>query len=408
MAAIAERKLSDLDRLAEEGLRVCIDALPDVRADEAIREDCRRSMRANLRCYLEHLADGRPGAPAEPPPEAFEMATTILRRGGDPEMISRAYMRGPRWSLTGWLSEIRARVEDPATVLAVYEDFSRRYFDYMELAVDKVIEHYQRERRHWIDSASAHRAEIVRSVLDDRDGADVDAASRTLGFELRRPLVPAVLWSTEQGGSVADVLAGLEALATAIARDLGAHRALTAPAGSSTLWTWIGLERPLPMEEVAEIVGRRCRERQYVALGTVDGGLPGFRNGHQEAVHAHHVANTGIPGAKVFRYDELELVSLVAEEHGRMRRFVARTLGGLAEDDPAAARLRETLTVYFAHGANARSAAERLNVHKNTVLYRIRSAEDLLGRSIDERRLELELALKIAQALGDRALSPPS
>src|SRR5690606_17045817 len=121
-------------------------------------------------------------------------------------------------------------------------------------------------------------------------------------------------------------------------------------------------------------------EFQYVAIGSIDSGLAGFRNGHQEAVHAQHVANTSVSGARVFRYDDLELVSLMAEEQERMRRFVSRALGGLTDDDPATARLRETLAVYFAEGANARCAAERLNVHKNTVLYRIRSAESLLGR----------------------------
>jgi DNA-binding PucR family transcriptional regulator len=68
------------------------------------------------------------------------------------------------------------------------------------------------------------------------------------------------------------------------------------------------------------------------------------------------------------------------------------------------ARLRETARVYLACGANAREAAERLTMHKNTVHYRLSRIEDLLGHPITERRLELEVALTLVHTLGDRIL----
>ena len=79
-----------------------------------------------------------------------------------------------------------------------------------------------------------------------------------------------------------------------------------------------------------------------------------------------------------------------------MDSFVRRELGALAGEDDAAARLRETVLAYLEAGMDG--AAARLAIHRNTVRYRLRQAEDLRGRPITERRRELELALLCAAA----------
>ena len=73
-----------------------------------------------------------------------------------------------------------------------------------------------------------------------------------------------------------------------------------------------------------------------------------------------------------------------------------RELGPLADDDERSELLRDTLAAYFATGQNAASAAAALGVHDRTVLYRLRTIEERLGRSILERREELGVALRLA------------
>ena len=87
-----------------------------------------------------------------------------------------------------------------------------------------------------------------------------------------------------------------------------------------------------------------------------------------------------------------------------LREFVAAQLGPLGARTPAAARLRETLTVYLEDAGNATRAAARLHTHKNTVRYRVQRAEETLGRPVTEDRLALELALRVVQILGDAVL----
>ena len=76
------------------------------------------------------------------------------------------------------------------------------------------------------------------------------------------------------------------------------------------------------------------------------------------------------------------------------------TLAGLAVDDEHHARLRETLLVFLQSGGSYKATAERLMVHKNTVQYRIRKAEESLGRPVGENRHGVELALQACHWLG--------
>jgi DNA-binding PucR family transcriptional regulator len=79
------------------------------------------------------------------------------------------------------------------------------------------------------------------------------------------------------------------------------------------------------------------------------------------------------------------------------RRFVAAELGPLGAGDDATRRLSSTLRVFLEEGASYVRAARRLGVHENTVTYRVRRAEEILGHRVRERQLELRAALRLAR-----------
>ena len=83
-----------------------------------------------------------------------------------------------------------------------------------------------------------------------------------------------------------------------------------------------------------------------------------------------------------------------------LRAWVLSTLGGLATDDEHHARLRDTLLPFLQSGGSYKTTAERLMLHKNTVQYRIRKAEESLGRPVGENRHDVELALQASHWLG--------
>jgi hypothetical protein len=95
---------------------------------------------------------------------------------------------------------------------------------------------------------------------------------------------------------------------------------------------------------------------------------------------------------------------LTAKELLRPR--VLSTLAGLAGDDEHHARLRETLLVFLQSGGSYKTTAQQLTLHKNTVQYRIRKAEESLGRPVGDHRLDVELALQASHWLGSYVLRP--
>ena len=139
------------------------------------------------------------------------------------------------------------------------------------------------------------------------------------------------------------------------------------------------------------------------------GGLEGFRRSHREAVEARAVAIISDRGGTTVITAADPGLSVVARLGGDVaatREWVATVLGDLATDNDNDARLRETLRVYLACGCSYKLAAEELNLHFNSVKYRVGRAVARRGREIGTDRLDVELALLACQWYGSAVLQP--
>ncbi|GAB3837099.1 PucR family transcriptional regulator [Dactylosporangium cerinum] len=143
-------------------------------------------------------------------------------------------------------------------------------------------------------------------------------------------------------------------------------------------------------------------EAIHIAAGTVAKGLAGFRQSHLEAARAAALTRASRHPAGFTRYHDVELAVLLAQDIDRAQTFVARELGDAAARTQTAGELRDTVAAYLAHDRSLMRAATELHVARNTVAYRVKKFEELTGRSVAERRLELEAALRLANVLGDR------
>ena len=143
------------------------------------------------------------------------------------------------------------------------------------------------------------------------------------------------------------------------------------------------------------------------AVGEPALGLPGFRRTHQQALSAQAVALAAGPsGQLVTSFGEVAPLALMSGSTELLRAWVAERLGALADDDENNARLRDTLRVFLQENGSYKTTAERLTLHKNTVQYRVRKAEECLRRPIGPDRLQLELALLASHWLGRAVLRP--
>ncbi|MFN8174517.1 MAG: helix-turn-helix domain-containing protein [Solirubrobacteraceae bacterium] len=134
-----------------------------------------------------------------------------------------------------------------------------------------------------------------------------------------------------------------------------------------------------------------------LGVGEPASGVPGFAVTHSEAQEARRVATLAAeaPGS-VTRYGRVAVQALASVDADQARRLVRRRLGGLASEDETSTRLATTLRTYLEEQASRSRAARRLGVHENTVSYRIRQAEEILGRSVERDTLELHVALALA------------
>lgn len=89
---------------------------------------------------------------------------------------------------------------------------------------------------------------------------------------------------------------------------------------------------------------------------------------------------------------------------GKTRDWVQATLGDLALDDENSERLRDTLRVFLSFERSYTATADALLMHKNSIKYRVASAEKALGRSIVDDRQSIELALTACYWLGPTVL----
>ena len=145
----------------------------------------------------------------------------------------------------------------------------------------------------------------------------------------------------------------------------------------------------------------------HFAFGDAEKGTAGFRLTHQQAVAAQAVVlAAGSPAPRAVAFGEVAPVAMMLGSAELLRAWVLSTLAGLAADDEHHARLRDTLLVFLQAGGSYKTTAEQLMLHKNTVQYRIRKAEESLGLPVGDNRHDVELALQASHWLGSSVLQP--
>lgn len=135
-------------------------------------------------------------------------------------------------------------------------------------------------------------------------------------------------------------------------------------------------------------------------------GLTAMREAWREARDALSIASELGYSDQVICYDDLKLYKLLLalKEHNlqELEQFHAATLSVLLEHD--ARRQGEyvrTLNGFFQANGNLAEAARELDVHRNTLVYRLQRISRLTNLDLDdaENRLMLHLALKIQRVL---------
>ena len=347
-----------------------------------------QSCRANLGLIHTLLREGADPRSATAPPEALGYAKEFVRSGLSFELLQRAYRMGQRTLASRWLEQLSHTAPDTDHLAGALGFCNDWLFAYIETIERELTEVYMREREQWLRGATALRTETVRTLLDG--GAPVDAAdlSPRLGYDLDRDHTAFLVWSDDDAEDGQELFAELERVAAAVGARLDAHGLLTVARGRQLMcWAGAGARGRLAY---------RPRNGMRVAVGSPGHGVDGFRRSHGEALLTRRVAERSGAGG-ITHYADVSFEALMTHDLDEARRFVAEELGALAAGDDATRRLSSTLSVFLEEGSSFVRAGRRLGVHENTVTYRVRRAEDVLGHRVTERQLELRAALRLAR-----------
>jgi DNA-binding PucR family transcriptional regulator len=402
-AALSERLAS----VSDDVQRVIEREIPALRDDQRVVGMLEASVAENITTVVHALRYGLDVSTIEPPTSAVEYARRLAQRDVDAAALVRAYRIGQARFIRLFMEELHdqtgADEVDGATVMRAVEQVS----EYIDQVVGRLLPVYEQERTGWLQNRSAVLASRVRSVLDG-DPIDVDRLQRALGYRLRQHHLGLVLWIDGYHTDL-DPLRVLGDLAEASARAAGSvDNPLFVLCDDTTAWAWlaVGSGGAPALAELAAVVAKAPAPAS-MAVGATGSGVDGFRRTHRQALSAQAVALTAGAGRmRLTPFSDVAPIALMCADVDSLRAWVAETLGPLAVTSERNDGLRETARVFLQSGGSFTATADQLFLHRNTVQYRIRQAEELRGRPFADGRLDVELALLACHWLGSAVLQP--
>ncbi|WHU49425.1 helix-turn-helix domain-containing protein [Gordonia sp. L191] len=371
-------------------------------ADPKLVEMLEASVHGNVSTIIHVLANDIPVDHLQPTTAAVEYALRLAQRDVPSNSLVRAYHLGQNEVMLLCYQMIGELGLDADRAMAVTRHISGVMFGYIDWITLYVFQAYEDERRRWLGADATLSSTAIRRVLDgtDTDGRTFTEQTR---YRLDCPHLAAIIWSDDDGVDLRRLHRGAEELAVRLRAD--GPPILTA-VDRSTIWAWIPLRTASAERTVGEIdlpPGLRG------AFGLVGEGVDGFRRSHEQARGAYAVAimpGSGTGSVVGFADRGVAIASLLAQDLPAAAAWVREVLGGLADDSPTAATLRETLSVFYATRESHLHTATRLNLHRNTVKYRVGKALAAVPGHRD--RLDLALALTVCELLGPSIISGPA
>jgi PucR family transcriptional regulator, purine catabolism regulatory protein len=338
-------------------------------------------------------------SPADPPTATYELDSAwsrlvapVIGRDG---MLGSVSLIVPRGSATPEDAQVTARGAAACAVVLAREQAAATVRREVELDVlDEVLDGalrseatlVQQAKRLGHDLLSSHVAVIAR--IDSTVAGPVRASASGERWEGLEASIART--GTMRGGRV-------------LWRIRNNSAEFVLPAGE------VSQERQLAAtlrEELGGLLRSGGESAISVGAGTIRDGIAGIRRSHAEARQALQLGRRMQGPGRVTLFGDLGVYRLIFAAEGlpELSDLYTQSLGDLlAYDRQNNADLVSTLDAFFAANGSPKEAAERLGVHRNTVLYRLDRIRDITGYDLDDAglRLRLQLSLHIHLALGE-------
>lgn len=133
--------------------------------------------------------------------------------------------------------------------------------------------------------------------------------------------------------------------------------------------------------------------------------IPGIKDSWEEASNALVIANILRYPEQIVNVNNFEILdqltfSMLSHDRDALVRLRDGVIGQLLDHDPKGqGELLKTLKLYFSSGGNIKQMADALNTHRNTVHYRIKLLDELLGGELKSGSTNIQNAIRIHDVL---------
>ncbi|MBS1676339.1 MAG: helix-turn-helix domain-containing protein [Actinobacteria bacterium] len=349
--------------------------------------------------FAESVDTGEDPAQIELPPVALPMVRRAVHHSVPLNKVIHSVRAARADVWEQMLALLADGGHDSPDAVALLSRWLLAYVDRFSETVEQVYEAEYEKREH---TAAAAQTQMIDTILAGRP-IDVSTTSQRLRYELKREHIAMIAWA-EESAELPAPIASLQGALRRLATALGCEHPLFEPLGPRVMGMWVASFEPPGAERIDALRLAAEDTDVRVAVGEPAPGVSGFRRSHQDALEARRVAGLmRRPARTITRYGAVALNAIATVDLDQAQAFVARELGGLTARDDATTRIVATLGIFLDEGANHRRTARQLNIHENTVRYRIEQAEALLGRSTRERVRDLHMALSLLPVTQDDA-----
>lgn len=387
---IGDALLERVHEITRELVTWLIDVFPELEPQRRNPTTLTASVADNMHTIFTMYRRGLRPDDVEPPPNALVWPREMARESVPLSVLVRVYYVGHAMIWHRWVTPaVTGRtVADAAAVGArLHADL----FDYLDKAAQRVAEQYVTEREDIRASSDRQKAETVRRILAGRTVPD--AVLGRLAYPARGQHL-GVIVAAEDGQAVE--AGGLESITSTVVVKL-APEVLVVPQEPTEVWAWCARDTPLSADEVSSVRSEleASGSRVHMMVGDVESGVSGMRHSHESARRLWAaVSASRRPSPSLTTAADSGLAGVLLADREGAGAFMRQQLGSLAE--PGFEVLRETLKVYLDTGGSLSTAAAMLDVHRNTVRYRVAQAERQLGAAVVAPAPELSAALLIA------------
>jgi hypothetical protein len=389
--------------VSEDVYEVILREIPELRDDKPVLTLLASSVHSNIGTCLQVMRHQIDLGEVQAPAAALEYARRLAQRGTSLTALLRSYRLGHACFSDWFLRELAQQADDASMITAASLSMTKIVAGYVDQTSEEIVTAYTRERESWLRNRSTARAARIRDLISG-ERVNVSATEATLGYRLRQYHVGVVCWTGETAAA-ADTITRLEHAIGHVAGKAACPDPVFLPRDVSSAWAWL----PLGIRDTFDAADASTAGADgdiHFAFGDAAKGTSGFRLTHRQALAAQAVALAAGSPPRAVAFSQVAPVAMMLGSADLLHAWVLATLAGLAADDEHQARLRETLLVFLQTGGSYKATAERLMLHKNTVQYRIRKAEESLGRPVGQNRHDVELALRASHWLGSSVLRP--